>query len=127
MNLGAFSPGKAETSAAADNIAAIAGLRHNSVPLASVLYGQVVASRLGSGQEAPTPDSVQAAGDAGETRKQIGRINARPICHVDTRLDIDAIRRGMENKKLEMMGDGRPSCRIGFGPACTRPVSGSEP
>jgi prolyl-tRNA editing enzyme YbaK/EbsC (Cys-tRNA(Pro) deacylase) len=70
---------------------------------------------------------MQPAGYAPETRKQIGCIYARPVCHVDTRLDIDAVRRRMENKKLEMMSDGGTGCRVGFDPHGTRQVSSSEP
>jgi hypothetical protein len=56
---------------------------------------------------------MQPPGNARETREQIARIHSRPFGHVDARLDIDAIRRRMKNKKLEMMGNGGPCGPVG--------------
>jgi hypothetical protein len=68
---------------------------------------------------------MKPAGNTYETRKQIVRIHSRSFSHVDARLDIDVVRRRMQNKKLEMMSDRRPGYPISVGPNCA--WTGSKP
>lgn len=70
---------------------------------------------------------MEPAGNSRETRKQIARIHSRPLSHVDARFDIYAVRRRMQNKKLEMMSDRRPGYPVGIGPRRAWTVSGSKP
>jgi hypothetical protein len=70
---------------------------------------------------------MQPPGNARESCEQIARIHSRPFGHVDARLNVDAIGRRMKNKKLEMMGYGRPGGPVGASPDRTRPGTGSKP
>lgn len=69
---------------------------------------------------------MKAGCDTGKTGEESIGIHACPARHIETRLDIDTVGCGMQDKQLKMMRDCRLGREIGWPPSGGEPRQGSQ-